>query len=248
MVQDEKVKRRTGDEIEIPGDYQYRAITEGFSVQKFWHQSKLTLIERLDFVTPNTVALDCGCGSGVVANYVAQTAKEVVGVDGNTRAIEFASKQFQRDNLKFVNSLVEDIPYPKEYFNSILCMEVLEHLYEPQARALVKTFNSLCAPGGLVMLTTPNYRGLWPVIETLADKSGKVAHMDESQHVNRYTAKKLRLELEDAGFQVLKLGTFSTFAPFAAAVNWKLAQGIERLEGNVNLPFGNLLYVLARKP
>ena len=39
--------RRTGDRIEIAGDYQYRAIHDGGAIQRFWHQSKLLLIDRL---------------------------------------------------------------------------------------------------------------------------------------------------------------------------------------------------------
>lgn len=58
--------RRTGDTIAIDGGYQYRALTEGYRVQRFWHYSKTLAIQ--EFLPPQSTdrIIDVGCGSGVI--------------------------------------------------------------------------------------------------------------------------------------------------------------------------------------
>ena len=53
--------------------------------------------------------------------------------------------------------------------------------------------------------------------------------------------------LASEGFEVVRIGTCNTFAPFVAALSF-LSRGVERLERVIQLPFGNLLIAVARKP
>jgi len=55
-------------------------------------------------------------------------------------------------------------------------MEVIEHLYEAQVRAC-GDFHLLMKRAAHLFLTTPNYGGLWPLVELVADRSGRVAPM-----------------------------------------------------------------------
>ena len=72
--------------------------------------------------------------------------------------------------------------------------------------------------------------------------------MDSDQHVTRFNARLLKTFLTDAGFEVRVLRTYCTFAPFLAPISWALARKTELLERRVNLPFGNVLAAVARKP
>jgi 2-polyprenyl-3-methyl-5-hydroxy-6-metoxy-1,4-benzoquinol methylase len=243
----QETQQRKGDQIQIAGDYQYAALTRGFSVQRHWHEIKLRLLEAVVPLGPDKVVLDCGCGSGVVASFVAERCARVYGADANAQAIAFASSQFRRPNLEFHCALVEEMDLPPDHFDLIICMEVIEHLYEPQVSSLLGTFHLLMKPGAHLFLTTPNYRGLWPLVERVADRSGKVAPMDSTQHVSKYHRAKLRREVQAAGFSIVQMGTFSTFAPFLAPIHPKLVDLMYRFERTVDLPFGNLLFVLAEK-
>lgn len=240
--------RRTGDDIHIPGDYQYRALTQGFVVQRYWHASKLKLVDALMPMSGADVVLDCGCGSGVVADHVAAKGATVVAIDSNPDAIAFAQRQFSRPNLTFVEAVADEVPLPAGGCSKILCLEVLEHLYGSQAEPVLSRFRDLLRPGGQLLVTTPNYAGTWPLLEAALDRLGLAAHMDHDQHVARYTERSLVAAIRDAGFLPVRSGTYSTIAPFAAVLGERIADRFFRAELKSRLPFGNLLFVLARKP
>ncbi len=102
------MKRRTGDIVEISGDYQYRALTEGGAVQRFWHYSKQLAISRFLPVQPGQRAIDVGCGSGVISSFLGRRGAEVLGVDSNPQAVEFATGKFATDNVRFAHGLVDE--------------------------------------------------------------------------------------------------------------------------------------------
>lgn len=239
----------TGSALDhIPGDYQYRALTQGPTIQRYWHRAKLRLVDALVALSPEDNVLDIGCGSGVVADHVAPYVHEVLAVDGNPRAIVFASEQFQRPNLNFRCARLEALELEGGHYSWILCLEVLEHLDDDAADGLLaRLHESAQLSGGRLLLTTPNYRGIWPAVEWLADRSGKVAHLEGDQHVNRFTPVRLRRRIRRAGFRIERMGTYCTLAPAIAMLGNRPADAAFDLELRLNLPFGNLLYVVAQR-
>src|SRR6185369_6112929 len=163
---------RRGDRIAIAGDYQYRAVTQGPAVQRFWHRCKLLAIDRHLPARSGDRILDLGCGSGVVANHLASAGGRVTAIDGNVEAIRFASTQFRLPNLEFRAGLLEDLVLPAESFDRVYCLEVVEHLYQHQIHELLAKVLWLLRPGGRLLLTTPNYRSPWPLIEKALDLTG----------------------------------------------------------------------------
>ncbi|MFT7619342.1 MAG: 2-polyprenyl-3-methyl-5-hydroxy-6-metoxy-1,4-benzoquinol methylase [Planctomycetota bacterium] len=242
------VSRRMGDEIQIEGDYQHRAITSGPPIQRHWHQSKLELLDW--FFTPKSglKALDVGCGSGVISDGLGKRGLEVTGVDANKAAQEYASKTFGRDHVRFLLGYLDELELPESTFDVATCLEVIEHVYPPQIEKLLGDLARLLKPGGRLLITTPNYRGLWPMIEWAADRFASTADMDVDQHVTRIHRKMLRGFLEAAGFEVEKMRCYCTFAPFAAPISQGLAKMVDRGERAIDLPFGSLLAAVARVP
>lgn len=240
--------RRTGDAIVISGDYQHKARHEGFVVQRFWHAEKERIIRRFSLPHPGDRVLDVGCGSGVIASLLAQCGAHATGVDANPQAIEYASKTFRHATLDFRLGSVEELDFTPDSIDRIYCLELIEHLYENQVSDLLRAMHHLVKPGGTVMLTTPNYRGLWPMIELTMDILKLAPQMDEEQHVTRFHHARLRQMLEATGWRVERLTTFSTFAPFVSVINWKLAEQCAALEDRLSFPFGNLILAVATKP
>lgn len=232
----------------VPGDYQHRSLTSGPSIQRYWHLAKQRLISERFPLGEGDEVIDIGCGSGVIADLMASRARTVLGIDGNRAAIAYARATFNRDNLRFEHSLLDDVDLEARSFSAAVCMEVFEHLDMDAVVDLLARTSEALVDGGRLLVTTPNYRGVWPVLEWLADRSGKVAHLEGDQHVTQFTAAALRRVLTGAGFEVLDLGTFCTVAPFASPFGTTVADRILKVELRANLRFGALLYAVARRP
>jgi 2-polyprenyl-3-methyl-5-hydroxy-6-metoxy-1,4-benzoquinol methylase len=244
----EQTPRRLGDVIAIDGAYQHRALTSGPPIQRFWHASKVNLLDWLFPVSQGDHVIDVGTGSGVMSDAMASRGAEVDGVDANPAAIAYARTTFERPGLRFHQGLLDELAFPPASFDKALCLEVIEHVYPNQVKKLLSDLWQLLKPGGHAYLTTPNYRGLWPVVEWTADRFSSIAKMDSDQHVTRFNARQLQTFLVEAGFEVRALRTYCTFAPFLAPLSWSLARKVELIERQVSLPFGNVLAAVACKP
>jgi 2-polyprenyl-3-methyl-5-hydroxy-6-metoxy-1,4-benzoquinol methylase len=239
--------RRLGDDISIEGGYQHRARTRGFVIQRFWHAEKERVLRRFALPSPGERVLDVGCGSGVIADFLAAQGALTTGVDANPAAISYAREHFRRPNLEFRVGYVEDLDFEPASIDGIYRLEVIEHLYIPQARALLGRLRSLLKPGGRLVVTTPNYRGLWPLIEWILDRLKVAAPLAQHQHVSHFHRRMLAALLRDTGWTIQTLATFSTFAPFVSVAGWTLAERVARLEEAANFPFGNIILAVARR-
>lgn len=240
-------RRRDRDAVEIPGDYQARALESRWSAQRFWHAAKIRLLDRVAPARPGMRVADAGCGSGVIANHMAASAREVVAFDSNPAAIDYAAGAFVRPNLRFVLGPFERI-VDEGPFDQIVCLEVIEHLYLEQARETLALFARAAAPGATLFITTPNRLSAWPAIEWLLDRSGLVPTLDEAQHLTLFSRALLRECCEQAGWRVEEIGAFNGLAPFAAPLGEGLARTVEHAEFKARrwLPL-NLLYCRCRK-
>ena len=241
------LKRREGDAIHISGDYQARALKSDRLAQRFWHEAKFRLIERVAMPAKHDRVLDAGCGSGTISHFLSCHAGDVVGIDSNPSAITYARDTYKASNLQFRLGQFDDLIVDKP-FDRIYCIEVVEHLYEHQVAEILSLFRELTNPGAQLFLTTPNYRSAWPLIEWLLDRFALVAKMHEAQHVSRFTKRKLSAMCERTGWRVRRIGTFNGVAPFIAPISRRLAIGIEEIEFLFNriLP-QNLLFCLCTR-
>jgi 2-polyprenyl-3-methyl-5-hydroxy-6-metoxy-1,4-benzoquinol methylase len=245
--QNDWVRQRQGDAIHISGDYQARALNSRYAAQRFWHEAKFRLIERVAMPEKHERVLDAGCGSGTISYFLSCHAGNVVGSDSNPLAIRYASETYKGSNLRFRLGQFEDL-IGEQLFDRIYCIEVIEHLYEDQVAEVLSLFYRLTNPGACLFLTTPNYRSLWPVIEWFLDSFGLVAKLDEAQHVSHFSKGKLSALCEQAGWSVRHIGSFNGIAPFIAPVSHRLALWTEKVESRFNrlLP-QNLLFCLCSK-
>lgn len=239
--------RREGDAIHISGDYQARALKSDRAAQRFWHEAKFRLIERVAMPGKGDRVLDAGCGSGTISYFLSSYAGNVTGIDSNPSAIDYARDAFKAPNLRFHLGQFDDLKGDKP-FDKVYCIEVIEHLYEHQVAEVFSLFYELTNPGGQLFLTTPNYQSAWPLIEWILDRYSLVAKLDEAQHVTHFTKRKLATICERTGWKVQQNGTFNGVAPFVAPISYDLALGMESIEFAFNrvLPL-NLLFCLCQK-
>lgn len=240
------MRRRDADAIAIPGDYQARAIQSPRAAQRFWHQAKIRVIDRVAPPRPGARIADAGCGSGVISAHLASTAREVIGFDSNPAAIAYAQSAYHGLPLRFLLGPFERMEDERP-FDQVYCLEVLEHLYEEQAIETLKLFARSAAAGAELFVTTPNARSAWPAIEWTLDRLQLVPTLDEAQHLTLFTRRTLERAMTAGGWHVEAIGTFNGVAPFLAPVSERLARLVERAELSTSrfMPY-NLLYCRAR--
>lgn len=115
-------------------------------------------LARYRFALPKVAdkkVLDIACGEGYGASLLAETAKEVIGVDIHPNSISQAGKKYPDKNLHFIAS--DGIGYLKKHrgcFDVIVCYETIEHLskYEEFIRFLARSLKR----NGLLFISTPN--------------------------------------------------------------------------------------------
>lgn len=239
--------RRLGDAVTIPGDYQLRALMQGPAAQRFWHHTKQLVIDRYLPPARGEFVLDVGCGSGVITSYLGQRGARVLGVDGNPAAVTFADYRFAAANVAFRHGYVDEAFGDAEPADKVYCLELIEHLPLRQGRSLLAGVHKALRPGGRALITTPNYRSFWPLIEWTMDRFKLAPKMRGDQHVEHYHRRKLVRLAREVGFRHVRATTTCFLAPWLAGLSWKLATAVHRLETGTPLVPGSILVCLLEK-
>jgi 2-polyprenyl-6-hydroxyphenyl methylase/3-demethylubiquinone-9 3-methyltransferase len=101
-------------------------------------------------------ALDVGCGAGLLAEPLARLGAKVTGLDASPELIAVAREHAGRHGLE-VDYRAGELAELEGQYDLITCMEVIEHVADPAT--FVKALAKRLAPGGLLILSTPNATG-----------------------------------------------------------------------------------------
>lgn len=102
--------------------------------------------------------LDIGCFIGYGSMLAARTAREVVGVDLDKQALEFAKAHSLLPNVSYQQVEAAGLPFAANHFDVAVAFHVLEHLPKPAIRDFLLEARRILRPGGLLCLITPNRR------------------------------------------------------------------------------------------
>lgn len=102
--------------------------------------------------------VDIGCGGGILADSMARTGADVLGIDLSTKALKVAqlhALEAQTPGIRYrevsAEALAAEAPGG---FDVVTCMEMLEHVPDPAS--VVGACAELVKPGGWVFLSTIN--------------------------------------------------------------------------------------------
>ncbi|MFM5884122.1 MAG: bifunctional 2-polyprenyl-6-hydroxyphenol methylase/3-demethylubiquinol 3-O-methyltransferase UbiG [Novosphingobium sp.] len=99
-------------------------------------------------------ALDVGCGAGLLCEPLARLGAAVTGVDAATENIAAARDHAAGSGLAIAYHHGEVHALPPGTFDLVTSMEVIEHVDDKPA--FVSALAARLAPGGLMVLSTPN--------------------------------------------------------------------------------------------
>ncbi len=102
--------------------------------------------------------LDMGCGAGLLAEPLARMGGAVTGVDAAPENIAVARAHAARSGLSIDYRTGEIDAVAGQQFALITCLEVVEHVADPAG--FIAGLSGLLAPGGLLILSTPNRTSL----------------------------------------------------------------------------------------
>jgi glycosyltransferase involved in cell wall biosynthesis/SAM-dependent methyltransferase len=151
------------------------------------------------------------------------------------------------------NAEADLFPYPSEYFSTVLCCELIEHLNADPMHTMAE-INRVLKPGGHVLLTTPNVisfraiagilQGYHPGFFPAYIRPGATTN-GEARHNREYAPMEVGFLLRDAGFEAESITTGPFLDEPKPEFGW-VKHLLERYQLFTDLR-GDDIYALGRK-
>lgn len=115
------------------------------------------LVEIANFFRDYNIkrVLDLGCGSGRHLIYLAQRRFEVHGIDFAEAAIKHAKDWLGEKELYAelkIGSIFEELPYPNNFFDALICIRVLNHGKIEEIRKAIQEIERVLKLKGLIFI------------------------------------------------------------------------------------------------
>jgi SAM-dependent methyltransferase len=239
--------------METNGAFDYDGIPPGYydeifgrnkGIQSKWHHLKFARIrQELGLYARH---LDVACGPGTFLGTLSGPGHSV-GLDVAAAQIEFARRKYAAPHRSFQLMQPGVLPAADASVDVVTMIELVEHLTPDDSATLLAEVRRVLRPGGRLILTTPNYGALWPLLEILVNRFGKIDY--SGQHIAPFRKKTLRSLLDDCGFHIDSTDAYLFAGPFAALFGWRTADWLSWLEPRwLTRRLGHLLLAKASKP
>ncbi|WP_308514690.1 bifunctional 2-polyprenyl-6-hydroxyphenol methylase/3-demethylubiquinol 3-O-methyltransferase UbiG [Sphingomonas flavescens] len=145
-------------------------------------------------------ALDVGCGAGLLAEPLTRLGAKVTALDASPELIVAAREHAAAVGLD-IDYRAGELAALDGKFDLVTCMEVIEHVADPAA--FVRDLAARLAPGGLLIMSTPNATGWSKLLTiTLAEGLGRVPR--GTHDFDKFIPpERLKSMLADAGLQCI---------------------------------------------
>ncbi len=177
-----------------------------------WHDytSQLTGATGTDTELLNNIAsgfvLDIGCGLGKHLS-ILNEAKSRVGIDPGLPALIKGRQLFP--TIGFTCGSAFDLPFPQNCFDTVLMIDVIEHLSDPFKA--VEEVRRILKPRGTLFVQTPNYP-IKRVYDFWHWAMGRRSQFkDDETHVSRFTYWRLTSVVSQAGLEIRSLAARNLF-------------------------------------
>jgi methionine biosynthesis protein MetW len=154
-----------------------------------------------------TRVLDIGCGEGSLGRILKERYGpdiHLVGTDISEQALELARQHY--DEVYRNDAENQDIraPFKGKFFDFIVCLEVLEHVFNPLK--ILTQASDLLTDGGQIIVSFPNFAFYRYRLDVLRGEFPDGCHIySDVEHLHYFTLKSFEKLLADAGFKPVEI-------------------------------------------
>ncbi|ODS33876.1 MAG: two-component response regulator [Candidatus Scalindua rubra] len=163
--------------------------------------------ELIDLITevPEQV-FEIGCGSGATGVAIKQKFPNVkyIGLDSNKKAAQIAQTRLDKVIVSDIEKAQLDaLGLTKEYFDLIICADVLEHLYDPWKTLF--TLRDYLKPNGKVLASIPNIQNIDTIINLLNGSWTYKKHgILDATHIRFFTFSGIMKMFSGTGYKMIQ--------------------------------------------
>lgn len=170
------------------------------------------LLNRMESRQPQL--LDVGSQIGAFALYASRVGFRAAAVDYDFFARRFGPLAEEHGvEYRICDVAIEKLPFENERFDAVTYLDVLEH-HSFSPKRVLKEIHRVLAPGGKIVVSTPNHASVYNRVLLAAGKSVNDNFMNFFEgsadlpvylgHHREYTRSELRRALELTGFKVVE--------------------------------------------
>jgi malonyl-CoA O-methyltransferase len=97
-------------------------------------EAKITTIKQNLNLKDNSVALDLGCGTGILIKHFANKTKSYIGVDSSRELLKYAKRKAKSfPNSTLVLADADNLPFPDQTFDTVFAVTLLQNMPAPNS-------------------------------------------------------------------------------------------------------------------
>jgi len=188
--------KKTGIYAEI-GDYHKNLNTSWAYYPIFKAKNKLVTKHILKQLPKKSKILDAGCGEGVTVRALRKAGYDARGLDLNYKS------------RYVIKGAMEKIPFPKNSFDAIICLDSLQYSTFDKQKIIVKELKRVLKKKGILIFSLPNLSHFANRVYFLF--TGKLKRTDDKTYPYGDRPIKEYIDMINPGFRILKVkGIFPT--------------------------------------
>ncbi len=183
------------------------------------------------YIDKGKVLLEIGCGGGMALQIYQQHGLKTFGLEPYGPNLTEREKR-----LNISRETIKEAKYPENRFDYIILREVLEHI--PDQKQVLERCYKWLKPGGKLIITVPNTKGLWKKIF----RQNWYGY-DVPRHLYNYNPKNLSFFLEKNRFKVRNIKIYDL--PYMLYGSFKFWAAEKKRKKSHELVFSNVFKLLS---
>jgi ubiquinone/menaquinone biosynthesis C-methylase UbiE len=183
-----------------PPNWYFESIKVDF-LQRIWHKARFYNVSKV-IEHVNGSVLDIGCADGTFSKEILEKSKasKLIGIDVLKTSISWARKHWKNPKMRFLVGDAHKLQFPKETFDAVFIMEVLEHVADP--KLVLKEVKRVLKKGGYGVFLVPSDSFLFKSIWFFWLRFYPRGWVWEHTHIQTYRRNYLTKICKQAGFKI----------------------------------------------